>query len=84
MDNRCFIVPTMCIFCVLYYCVLYIVPSAPVIKDLTPIDSESVHVEWNIPIVNYGIITIYTIYYTIENGPERSLIVPSNGQDVST
>ena len=69
--------------CYLYCCVLYIVPSAPVIKDLTPIDSGSVRVEWNIPTVNYGIITVYTIYYTIENDLERSLIVPSNGQGVS-
>ena len=60
-----------------------IVPSAPVIKDLTPIDSESVQVEWDIPTVNYGIITTYTIYYTIEDGPQRGLTIPSNGQDVS-
>ena len=53
-------------------------------KNLTAINSGSVRVEWNEPEVNYGIITMYTIYYTIENGPERSLIVPSNGQDVSS
>ena len=53
-------------------------------KDLTAIDSGSVHVEWNKPEVNYGIITMYTIYYTIENGLERSLIVLPNGQDVSS
>ena len=30
-----------------------------------------------------GIVSIYTIYYIIENGPERSVMVPFNGRDVS-
>ena len=40
-------------------------------------------IEWNIPADTNGVLTIYTVYYIIENGPERSLIVPFNGQDVS-
>ena len=30
-----------------------------------------------------GILSIYTISYDTENGPERNLIVPFNGQNVS-
>ena len=70
------------VLCIILRC-LYAAPVAPVMKGLTAIDSGSVRVEWNKPEVNYGMITTYTIYYTIENGTERSLIVPSNGQDVS-
>ena len=63
--------------------ICYVVPTAPIAKDITAIDSESVRIEWNIPADTNGVITIYTIYYIIENGPERNLIVPFNGQDVS-
>ena len=67
-----------------YTIIVYLlVPTAPVVKGITAIDSESVHIEWNIPADTNGVLTIYTIYYIIENGPERSLIVPFNGQDVS-
>ena len=30
-----------------------------------------------------GVLTIYTIYYIIENGPEQNVTVPFNGEDVS-
>ena len=67
-----------------YTIIVYLlVPTAPVVKSITAIDSESVRIEWNIPADTNGVITIYTIYYIIENGPERSLIVSFNGQDVS-
>ena len=58
-------------------------PTAPIVKDITAIDSGSVRIEWNIPADTNGVLTIYTIYYIIENDPERSLIVPFNGQPVS-
>ena len=76
--------PDECTYVLFWNFVLHVAPIAPVMKDLTAIDSESVRVEWNKPEVNYGIMTTYTIYYSIENGSERSLIVPSNGQDVSS
>ena len=63
--------------------ICYVVPIAPVVKGITAIDSESVRIEWNIPADTNGVLTIYTIYYIIENGPKRSLIVPFSGQDVS-
>ena len=53
------------------------------IRDLTVINSESVHIEWNIPAETNGALTIYTVLYTVENGPKRSLIVDFNGQNVS-
>ena len=60
-----------------------VVPSAPVVKDITAIDSGSVRIEWNMPTDANGELTIYTITYTIENGPGRRLIVPFNGKNVS-
>ena len=30
-----------------------------------------------------GVLSMYTIFYTIENGPERNIMVPFNGQNVS-
>ena len=60
-----------------------VVPSAPIVKDITAIDSGSVHIEWYIPKDTNGKLTMYTISYTVENGPERSLIVLFNGQNVS-
>ena len=50
---------------------------------MTAIDSESVHIEWYMPIVTNGILSIYTITYIVENGPEKNLIVSFNGQNVS-
>ena len=60
-----------------------LVPSAPVIKDLTAIDTESVHIVWCIPIDTNGVLSDYIISYTVSNGPKRSLIVPFNEQNVS-
>ena len=60
-----------------------LVPTAPVIKNITAIDSESVRIEWNVPTEINGILTTYTISYTIESGSGRSIIVPFNGQNVS-
>ena len=60
-----------------------LVPSAPVVKEITAIDSGSVRIEWYIPTETNGELTIYTISYTVENGPERSLIVLFNGHNVS-
>ena len=71
----------------MYVCILLIifsvVPSAPVIKNMTVIDSTSVHVEWNIPKDANGVLTIYTISYSKENGSVISFTTPFNGQDVS-
>ena len=53
------------------------------VKDITAIDSESVHIEWYMPANTNGILSIYTISYDTENGPERNLIVPFNGRNVS-
>ena len=63
--------------------VYLLVPTAPAVKGITAIDSESVHIEWNIPTNINGILTNYTISYTIENGSERNVTVPFNGQNVS-
>ena len=60
-----------------------LVPSAPVVKHITAIDSESVHIEWYMPANTNGILSIYTISYDTENDPERNLIVPFNGRNVS-
>ena len=60
-----------------------VVSNAPLVKDIIAIDSGSVHIEWNIPTDIKGVLSFYTIFYSIENGPERSLMVPFNGQDVS-
>ena len=58
-------------------------PSAPVIKDVTTIDSESMHIEWYKPTYINGILSIYTIHYTIDGGPEMIVTVPFNGYNVS-
>ena len=63
--------------------IFVVVPSAPVIKNLTVISSGSVHVEWNIPADTNGVLTIYTISYSNENGLVKTFIVPFNGQNVS-
>ena len=62
---------------------IHLVPSVPVVKDITAIDSESVQIEWHIPTNTNGILSIYTISYIVDNHPKRSLIVPFNGQNVS-
>ena len=62
---------------------LYLVPSAPVVKDVTAIDSESVQIEWYKPADTNGIVSIYNISYTADDGSEKSLIVPFNGENVS-
>ena len=60
----------------------FVVPSAPIIKNLEVLDSESIHVEWNIPTDTNGILTTYTISYSNENNSVMSFIVPFNGQNV--
>ena len=67
----------------MYMLLLSLVPSAPVVKNITAIDSESVHIEWNIPTDTNGILSIYTISFTVDDGTVSSLEVPSKGQDVS-
>ena len=62
---------------------LSLVPSAPVVNYMTAIDSESVLIEWYMPTNTNGILSIYTISYNTENGVERNLIIPFNGQNVS-
>ena len=62
---------------------LYLVPSAPVVKDVTAIDSESVQIEWYIPTDTNGIVSIYNISYAADDGSEKNLIVPFNGENVS-
>ena len=60
-----------------------LVSSAPVVKNITAIDSKSVHVEWFMPNETNGIVSIYTISYATEDGLEKSLIVHFDGQIVS-
>ena len=60
-----------------------LVPSAPVVKDITAIDSESVYIEWYMPTDTNGIVSVYTISYTVDDSPENTLIVAFNGQNVS-
>jgi len=62
---------------------LSLVPTAPLVKDLTVIDSVSVYVEWEIPLSTNGALTFYTISYTVDNSPVRNVIVPFNGENVS-
>ena len=58
-------------------------PSAPVVKDITAIDSESVHIEWYMPANTNGILSIYTISYTIDDASKISVTVLFNGYNVS-
>ena len=60
-----------------------LVPSAPVVKDITAIDSHSVHIQWYMPTNTNGILSTYTIYYTIDGGSEISVTVAFNGYNVS-
>ena len=60
-----------------------LVPSAPVVKNITAIDTESVQIEWYMPTDTNGMLSVYTISYTVENGSERNFIVPFNKQNVS-
>ena len=59
-----------------------VAPTAPIVRDVTAVDDESVRIQWNIPMDTNGVLSMYTIFYTIENGPERNITVPFNGQDV--
>ena len=61
---------------------LSVVPTAPIVKDITAIDSGSVHIVWYIPTDTNGVLTAYTVFYTIEDDPEISLEVLFNGQNV--
>ena len=65
------------------YFIASLVSSAPVVKNITAIDSKSVHVEWFMPNETNGIVSIYTISYATEDGLEKSLIVHFDGQIVS-
>ena len=60
-----------------------VVPTPPVIKQLTVIGSRSVYVEWNRPVNFYGILSHYTIIYVTEN-VTTNLTTPYNGIEVST
>ena len=55
-------------------------PSPPLINTVTAIDSTSVRVEWSIPINPNGILTFYTITYSIEIGVSTTVDVPYSGQ----
>ena len=55
-------------------------PSPPVINTVTAIDSTSVQVEWSIPTNPNGILTVYTITYSIEGGVSMTISVPYNGR----
>ena len=59
-------------------------PSPPVINAVTAIDSTSVRVEWSMPPNPNGILTVYTITYSIEGNNNRAINIPYNGQPVST
>ena len=58
-------------------------PSPPVINAVTAIDSTSVQVEWSIPSSPNGMLTVYTITYSIEGGDSITVKIPYNGQPVS-
>ena len=58
------------------------VSSAPVITSVTAIDSYSVHVIWTAPTQPNGIITDYTITYSIGN-IVNTTNVSSSGETVS-
>ena len=60
-----------------------LVPSAPIVKDITAIDSESVYIEWNMPTDTNGIVSMYTISYIVDDTAENTMIVAFNGQNVS-
>ena len=55
-------------------------PSPPVINAVTTTDSTSVRVEWSIPTNPNGILTFYTITYSIESGVSTTVDVPYSGQ----
>ena len=54
------------------------VPSPPTINEITAIDSTSVRVQWSIPNNINGILTTYTIVYSIEGGDNITVNVPYN------
>ena len=58
-------------------------PSLPIINEITALDSASVRVLWSVPNNLNGILTIYTIVYSIEGGDNMTINVPYNGQLVS-
>ena len=60
-----------------------IAPSPPVINAVTAIDSTSIRVEWSMPTNPNGILTFYTIQYSIEGGVSTTVNVPYSGQLVS-
>ena len=55
-------------------------PSPPVINSVTTTDSTSVRVEWSIPTNPNGILTFYTITYSIEGSVSKTVDVPYSGQ----
>lgn len=57
-------------------------PTPPIIKQITVIDSKSVHVEWNIPAGINGILRFYTITYVTESGIKK-INTTFNGLQVS-
>ena len=59
------------------------VPSPPIINEIIALDSTSVRVLWSVPNNLNGILTIYTIVYSIEGGNNITVNVPYNGQLVS-
>ena len=60
-----------------------IAPSPPVINAVTAIDSTSVRVEWSIPNNTNGVLTFYTITYSIDDGVSTTVDIPYSGQLVS-
>ena len=58
-------------------------PSPPIINEITALDSTSVRVLWSVPNYLNGILTTYTIVYSIEGGNNITVDVPYNGQLVS-
>ena len=58
-------------------------PSPPIINEIIALDSTSVRVLWSVPNNLNGILTTYTIVYSIEGGNNITVNVPYNGQLVS-
>ena len=62
----------------------YTVPSAPVITAVTPIDDQAVLVTWRAPAEPNGIITGYTLTYTVEGLLNVTVNVSFTGEMVRT
>ena len=67
----------------MYFTFLYVAPSEPQSFGVTVLNSSAVSVSWETPAMINGILSHYTLYYTV-GGVVNSLTLTSIGAMVST